>query len=221
MAMPQLKVNPRQFPNPTDKAMQSARMILSRWSPEKIQHYEDFYGKPAPAITRMSLQELAKQIDMLWHFGTKHGVHLSEYNVEFPKSDEELEAIAIEKKGFKYTIGDMLPWTTKAVYAGPNITICDYHNVFYIVWGNRVAGIYRDGKEYRVAANSQLNVKWEFPVRFDGLDAATKAVCVLFGATGAKELESVYGFRKVTGCVLFQEDECQAVTESDSKFFAL
>lgn len=154
--MQYLRIDPRSYPNPTNKALDSARNLKSqqRTTPER---YEEYRGEPAPAWMRASAEEIAKHIDMVHYFATIHGVQLKWEHVEYGISNEAIEDIAIAKKSHKYMIGDILPREAEVVRVGESRSVHNYHGVYYIAGAtsNAVRGVYLgDFGEYRFTANN-------------------------------------------------------------------
>lgn len=159
--MQYLRHDPRNYPKPTDKALASAQNLKDqqRYTAER---YEEVMCSPAPAWMRASAEEIARHIDMVHYFATIHGVQVKWSHVEYGLSDEEIEAIAIAKKSYKYTIGDYMPFETPTVKQrgswNDHLAIRNYHGVWYITINSCVTGVYidRDGIP-RITSNSLTN----------------------------------------------------------------
>lgn len=157
--MQYLRIDPRSYQNPTNKALSSAKNLKSqqRITPER---YEEYRGEPAPAWMRAGAEEIAKHIDMAHYFATIHGVQLKWEHVEYGISDEAIEAIAIAKKSHKYMIGDYLPYETpfvtqKEISWNNHLAIRNYHNVYYITINSCVTGVYIDSDGiHRITSNN-------------------------------------------------------------------
>lgn len=173
--MQYLRHDPRNYPKPTDKALASARNLkaMQKSTPER---YEEYRGEPAPAWMRASAEEIARHIDMVHYFATIHQVQLKWEQIEYGLSDDTIEASAIAKKSYKYTIGDQMPREATAVdarlFGEGSLHILNYHGTFYITYNNMVTGLYMDCDGVPRATCNNLTRESIVSVRYASEDEA-------------------------------------------------
>lgn len=166
------------YGKPRDKSLSSAKFFKSQQR-TTVEHYEDFFGKPAPQWMYATVEDIARHIDMVYDAAKDHGVQLKWEQIEYGKTWEEICEIAKAKQSYKYTIGDYLPREAKHIVAksldGDKYEVRDYFGVFYITRNDCTCGLYRDDSGVKATTNN-LTREHILALRFVSLDEAKSAL---------------------------------------------
>lgn len=129
-----------------------AEYILSQQP--TVQHYETFYGEPAPPLLSATVEELAIHFQRIENTASHYGVLLNRDHFKYPVSDEELVKAALKKREFKYSPDDYLPRSCKIIDSFVSVCawtdyesefeIREYFGMYYIAVNKKVAGLWRD-----------------------------------------------------------------------------
>lgn len=166
------------YGKPRDKSLSSAKFFKSQQR-ATVEHYEDFFGKPAPQWMYATVEDIARHIDMVYDAAMDHGVQLKWEQIEYGKTWEEICEIAKAKQSYQYTIGDYLPREAKHIVArwldGDKYEVRDYFGIYYITRNGCVCGLYKESSGVKATTNN-LTSRCIFALRFESADAAIIAI---------------------------------------------
>lgn len=163
-----------EYVGPTSGALRKAAYLKSQQR-MSASDYARIWERPAPAWMSATVEEIAIHIDLVDLYARKHGVQLKWEHIEYGSTREQIEAAAIAKQGYRYTVGDYLPREAATVATVGKLSIRDYFGVFYIAQSDMVVGTYADGYgDLRVTGNN-LTRHHIIAIRYPSADAATRA----------------------------------------------
>ena len=168
--------NPK-YVNPTNKALFTAKCQLEKRR-MTVERYEEFYGKPAPAILSATIEDFAFFIDCVNEIAKAHRVMLRWDYLEYGINKEEIVKAAIEKQGFRYGPGDYLPTAytyVSVIESYGDFDVSECHGVYYITRSSLVYGI---DPINQVATSNNL-YQWSVKCRFASVEEAKKAIDLL------------------------------------------
>jgi len=156
-----------EYVGPTSGALRKAAYLKSQQK-MSASDYARIWERPAPAWMSATVEEIAIHIDLVDLHAMLAGVQLKWEHIEYGSTREQIEAAAIAKQGYKYTVGDYLPRETKrldrkdkpSVFMRCAVEIRDYFGVYYVTVNDCVCGLVRNEAGEWMTTCNNLTKEW-------------------------------------------------------------